>query len=125
MTIRSYGDGCELSDAVFAVKGRDLGGTACKVEAVRNLQIVMGCIIVADQRESIGPDRHRTILTDIILPIHRTFCHRTANNIPAMDDFQVPVRGIIVTDQREPIGTDGDGGKPADIALADYGGHHG
>ncbi len=72
---------------------------------MRDSQIPIRCIIITDEGKPIRADRHRTVLTNIVLALNGRQRGRGAGTVSAVNHPEVAVRRIVVADQCLAVGS--------------------
>ena len=119
--VRPDGHCAVLADTAYAVRGREIGGGASHVEAMRHLEVAVGGVVVADEGQTIGPDGHCGELTDIALALKGCAGGGGTDRIGRVETvghLEVAVGGIVVADEGYAVSPDGHCAVLADIACA-------
>jgi len=93
-----------------------------EIGAVSHLEAAVGCVIVADESQSVGPDGHGGVLTDITCVIQGGEGGVGAGSAGAVGYLESAVGHVVVADEAQTVGPHGHGGELTDIASAVQGG---
>src|SRR5512147_1521279 len=101
-----------------AVRRGKHGRGAGDIRAMRDFQIPVRGVIVADEAEAVAADRDGRVLSDIPRPVQRTDGRGGASLVGAVGYLEVAVGRVVVADQSQAVGSDRDRAVLTGVARA-------
>src|SRR6266511_4794309 len=100
--------GCNRGGSAVGVDCRRRGRGAGGVLAMRDLEVAVRGVVVADQAEPVRTDCDRAPAADIAFVVEYRHCRGSADEVSAMRDLEDTVLPVVAGDETESVSADPD-----------------